>query len=1000
MTLINSFADQYCDVAGMDADDQKRAVSYSHIGAQLTLIKVEGVTSILSTAEVEKNLSLLFGEAGVASLFRAPGHSMSISFERHFNTSEDISSIIGELNENAQRKDLEVGAITEEYSDILSKNLVNEVILLACWTMPNAAFPDEVKQERDAKNKSEAKFFSHARSAMSPYLRLDALRSPHDAFVSHVLDALSAAAIKAHVLGPNEHGDRPDLAEIKRGIFFHETPKNWRPVSTGERKYPGKLTPTDYSEAFAPPLSRQILPTSASSSKNFREISIGSRTFTSMYFNMFPRDVRPFNELLASLKSRDTATMPFRVTFHWEATDFKIAMKRILAGLFRWAAPVNANYFDNIRVMEEMQNRDEVTFVDARVCACTWVEPHEDRETVLSQRRSLLTRALARWGDPIVADIPSNPMRALAETVSGMTTRSVLKNASKIPAPTYAAMMPFHRTAPIFDRGESLFLSMENTLVPHEVFSSKQNYWLSGVVATPGSGKSVLMNRLNLDMIAYAGGAALPYLCVIDVGVSSSGLIGLIKAGLPQEREHEASYTLLRNHREYAINPFDLGLGRRIPLARERDFIKLFLCELLMAEETSTLITYLVQRVFAITSDMGAAGAPKLFQAKVDSVVDAGLQALHDRGVALKISPKTPWYSVADILAEHSMFTHAIRAQRYAVPVLSDIVKVLSEPQTVNDFGTDAVREAQNSVMAAIESYPLFASHTALDLDVARVISIDLQEVIQRDRSANARRNNTLMYMLARQLFVSKIAGNTRELNAVSECMPRHVQSVYLEYWRKQYSSMQEVFKRLCMDEYHLTNGSTNIRSMIMADAREGRKWGLEIILVSQLVSDFEQINDMASTIFILNAENAQARKEMQETFGFSSAVMDEMTRYLHGPGERGANFLARYKLSDREHWITLNNRLGPTTLWALTTKKEDRLIRDALYENLPVKQALRFLGALYPHGTAVSLYRQFERKFSSSHESGVVTEIAQHLMGEYARYIAEQETRRNNKVQ
>lgn len=456
MALINSFADQYCDVAGMDVDYKDRPVSYSHIGAQLTMIRIEGVTSILSPAEMQHNLTILFGEAGIASLFRAQGHSISVSFERHFNTQEEISSVIDEMHESAQLKSLDVEAITDEYEKILRKNMISESVMLACWTMPNAAFPDEIKQERDAKNKSEAKFFGQARSAMSPYLRLDALNSPHDAFVSHVLDALSAAAIKAQVLGPNEHGDRPDLAEIKRGIFFHETPKNWRPVSTGERQFPGKISSTDFSDAFAPPLSRQIIPTSAATNKNFRELSIGSRTFTTMYFNMFPREVRPFGELLASLKSRETATMPFRITFHWEATDFRVMMKKVFAGLFKWAGSVNANFFDNIRAMEEMQHRDEVTFVDGRVCACTWVEPNESRE-ILSQRRSLLTRALARWGDPIVADIPANPMRALAETVAGMTTRSVLKNATKVPAPVYASMMPFHRTAKIFDRGETLF---------------------------------------------------------------------------------------------------------------------------------------------------------------------------------------------------------------------------------------------------------------------------------------------------------------------------------------------------------------------------------------------------------------------------------------------------------------------------------------------------------------------------------------------------------------
>lgn len=992
MAVINSFVDQYCDLGGLDIDFPDRSVAYSHIGAQMTLIKIEGVTSILSPEEIEENLVEMFGASGVASLFRSPGHCMSISFERHFNTAEEIGSTIAELHERARIKELSVEPITDEYERLLRRSILSENILLACWTLPNAAFQDEVKQEIKNKNKSEAGLFQQAKSAMSPYLRLDALASPHEAFVSHILDALSAAKIKAHLIGPDREGNRPDLAEIKRGVFFHETPRDWRPVSTGERRYPGNVKTNDFSQAFAPPLSRQILSSSAQSSKNFREISIGSRTYAMMYLNMFPREVRPFGEFLASLNSRDAATMPFRVTFHWEASDFKVVLKRILAGLFRWGSAINANFFDNIRVMEEMQNRDELTFVDGRVVACTWVEPHENKETVLNQRRSLLTRALSRWGDPVVGDITSNPMRALCESVSGMTMRSVLKQATKVPAPAYAAMMPFHRSAKVFDRGETLFISMDNTLVPHEVFSPLQNFWLTLILATPGSGKSVIMNRMNFDMAAYAGGAALPYLGIIDVGVSSSGFIRVIQEALPDHRSHEAAYTLLRNTRESSINPLDLGLGRRLPLPRERDFVAQFLRELLRLEETSPLVSFLIQRVYLRCSDMSTAGIPKTFQAKVDPQVDAGLQRLHDMGKDIRISPKTAWYTIADIFAEHGDYRLSIRAQRQASPRLDDLAAILAEPQAQADFGEQAIRDVRNALMEAIERYPIFSNSTTIDIDVARIISIDLQDVIQRDQTASARRNNTLMYMLARQLFVSKIAGNTKELHSISECMPQPVVPIYENYWRKTYIEMQEVFKRLCMDEYHLTNGSPNITAMVKADAREGRKWGLEIILASQLLKDFETLSDMASTVFILNSENGQAREEMRKVFDFSPAVRDEMVRKLHGPrGSKGVNFLARYKLSDQEHWIILNNRMGPTVLWALTTKKEDRLIRDALYECMSPSQVLRFLAHYFPQATAVTLWRQFESSSGGS-ESGLVERITEYLLNQYRQFQQEQE--------
>ncbi len=53
-----------------------------------------------------------------------------------------------------------------------------------------------------------------------------------------------------------------------------------------------------------------------------------------------------------------------------------------------------------------------------------------------------------------------------------------------------------------------------------------------------------------------------------------------------------------------------------------------------------------------------------------------------------------------------------------------------------------------------------------------------------------------------------------------------------------------------------------------MSDAREGRKWGLELILVSQLLGDFAKLADMASTVLVLNADSNEIREKARETSG------------------------------------------------------------------------------------------------------------------------------------
>jgi intracellular multiplication protein IcmB len=86
--------------------------------------------------------------------------------------------------------------------------------------------------------------------------------------------------------------------------------------------------------------------------------------------------------------------------------------------------------------------------------------------------------------------------------------------------------------------------------------------------------------------------------------------------------------------------------------------------------------------------------------------------------------------------------------------------------------------------------------------------------------------------------------------------------------------------------------------------------------------------------------------------------VKSALERQVHGPqGRRGANLLTRFKLREEERWIVLNNSLGPRMLWALTTKAEDRLVRDELYRRMAVNDALRILATRFPDGTAIEAW-------------------------------------------
>ncbi|MDP4025769.1 hypothetical protein Q8W71_24360 [Methylobacterium sp. NEAU 140] len=976
-------ADKFCDLAGYDPE-REGAVVYAHDGSQLTLIEIDGTRSIVSTEDYLHNVVERFA-GGIAQILKRPGHQITISYESSLNTARILDPFVAQQGRRARQKGLSVEALIEEGRAVLEGRARAETILLAAWTRPTAGTPDEVRRER-RENRRAWQALPPARDAQNPYLHLGSLAGPHGAFVRRIVEALGEARLQGRILGPDDQGRRRDLEQIRAAVLYHETPDGWTPYGPGTRRYPGakERHDDDVSEFFTPNLARQIMTGNATAVGNMRALDMGGRRHALAVMRMFPATILPFNRLLETLleSASRTADMPFRVCFHIEAlrdADIGFRLRKVLAGLLAFASPTNRNLFRALRALEDVVDKDGEAIVKGRVIATTWTEPGED-PGLLERRRSYLMSGMMTWGEAVMTDAPHNPLRALCETVAGMTVQAEVPPGSIAPLGDLAALLPFHRTAGVFKQGQSLLLTPDGKPVPYEALSPEQLFWLTLIYATPGSGKSVLMNRLNVEFTAFSAGAALPFLAVIDVGVSSSGFIELVRNALPAERRHEAYYVRLLNTADHAVNPFDLGLGRRMPLDRERTFIENFLTTLLnvASPEVALLIPRLISRLYQLKSDLEFSSSPSVYQPNVDPELDRIIE--HHR---IEVGGRTRWWRIVDALVERRLYTAAQRAQRHAMPVLEDLARVLGEPIMAQDFTPELVRQVQRSLEAAIEKFPIFARPTRLDLGEARVVSIDLQDVALRHKSPEAERNNALMFMIARHVYLSKISGFSDEIPKMDFPTDPDLRAEYVRYWEVRYHAVAETPKRLCMDEYHLTGGVETIAKQVKSDAREGRKWGLELILVSQLLADFDTLADMASTVLVLNADSNEIREAARRTFGFDQAVKSALERQVHGPqGRRGANLLARFKLREEERWIVLTNALGPRMLWALTTKAEDRLVRDELYRRMAVNEALRILASRFPDGTGIETWGRVAA-LARSGEDRIAKTIVDQVLGE-----------------
>ncbi|WP_240533907.1 hypothetical protein [Aeromonas veronii] len=507
----------------------------------------------------------------------------------------------------------------------------------------------------------------------------------------------------------------------------------------------------------------------------------------------------------------------------------------------------------------------------------------------------------------------------------------------------------------------------------------------------PGSGKSVLMNNNNVECCLMPGITRLPYIGIIDIGVSSSGFIDLIRDSLPENMRHLAIYKRLQNSERDCINPMDTPLGKREPLPKDREFIKNFLSILVTPPERrgkpyegmSNFVGRMIDLAFQKKSDRLEKASPETYKPGHNAVVDEAVAKL-----GYKILPATTYWELVDALFKAGYIYEAEVAQRYAVPTLNDLVGVASSEEVEAEYGgvmaegnRPLIKAFSLGIREAVGDYPIFSSHTRFDIGSARVISLDLQDVAIIG-SDSAYKQTALMYMIARQSFMKKVAFSKEDLP--------YFDDLYKPYYDRLINDIVDENKVLCMDEFHKTGGHDGLKLQVLTDGREARKWNLEIILASQLMEDFGELTKIATALFILDSGTEETRRWLRDNIGLKPVEESALVNYVHGANAHGATFLARFD-QNATYSQLFTMTAGAMRLWALSTTAEDRKLRGLLYESMPRQQARRLLAKRFPGGSCKKLVERLKEEtfrgadfVDDDMESSVIERLAKELIHEY----------------
>ena len=362
-------------------------------------------------------------------------------------------------------------------------------------------------------------------------------------------------------------------------------------------------------------------------------------------------------------------------------------------------------------------------------------------------------------------------------------------------------------------------------------------------------------------------------------------------------------------------------------------------------------------------------GNPTTYTSGIEPIIDGILEE-----IGFVLDQHTTWWEITDALFGAGFVNEAQLAQRYAMPLLADAASVCRSTavedlygQISTPTGETLIGAFSRMVSSAVREYPILSRVTRFDISNARVVSLDLDEVAKSGGEA-ADRQTAVMYMLARYLLARHYYLTDEDVKGMPE--------QYRNYHLTRVSEIRADPKRIVFDEFHRTAKAQSVRDQVILDMREGRKWKVQICLVSQSLDDFDDIMvEFATSVFIMDAGPAQAIRNTTNAFGLSETAQLALKHHVHGPREEGATFLAQFATKYGANTQLLTNTIGPVELWSFSTTVEDTYVRDRLYQQLGAKEARRLLANLFPSG---SLAKMVETRMARLKEkTGAVTENA-----------------------
>jgi intracellular multiplication protein IcmB len=686
---------------------------------------------------------------------------------------------------------MDFSGIFDDWRNALQRFCADETCWVVLWTRPDslpAAMRKKARQGR-FKDASTVPLLSDCQRVCNA---VKELRDAHAGYIAGVQEALRHIDLLAYPLNAHDA-----LRDVRRCIDPEFTAREWRPLLPGDPlplRLPDPGAKKILENSFYPSLRQQLWPREGDTVSR-QAVRVGDRIYAPLVITLCPQTPRPFHQLFKTLSDREDR-LPWRASMLLgpDAMRGSIPFKALIAGLLAFASSNNKRLNAAVERLRKLSLQG-MAVVRLQISFCTWVKVVDDFDaahTLLRRRSAELAKILQGWGTCEVSEVIGDPLLGLSADIPAMMPTSPAP-VSGAPLDDAVGLLPIFRLASPWKSGSLILRTQDGKIMPFAPNSSEQAAWVDIGVAPMGAGKSVFLNALNFAFITQPGLSRLPWISIIDVGPSSSGLIYLIREALPPHLRYLAAYHRMRMTPDYAVNPFDTPLGVRTPLPSHRAFLVNFLT-LLATPLNAPAVTEapdIIRKAVDITYEILVKRPSPYDKLRLPELHETIMQ-----DGRIRLDTHTTWWEVTDALFDLGFTHEAVQAQRYAVPVLDDVAAVVNQnPGITSIYPEAAYKSVWRSLMAAGDKYAILKQPSRFDLGDAQIVSLDLDEVAVRGGEV-ADRQSAVMYLLARHVLGSRFFLMPSDVDLLP---PR-----YKAYHAERIEAIREDPKRLCYEEaYH-----------------------------------------------------------------------------------------------------------------------------------------------------------------------------------------------------